>query len=122
VVSSQAKERARCRARNAVNDGSLSREPCECCGVTENVHGHHDDYSEPLDVRWLCPACHSAEHTRMREEDPTLSKVGRPANPEGSKQVLVVLTDPTLAKLDALAKKRGLNRSECVRDMIRRAR
>lgn len=48
--------------------------------------------------------------------------VGRPANPEGSKQVLVTLTVVTLAKLDALAEKRGVSRSKCLRDMIRRAK
>lgn len=28
------------------------------------VHAHHDDYSKPLDVWWLCRQCHAAEHTQ----------------------------------------------------------
>ena len=26
------------------------------------VTGHHDDYSEPLTVRWLCYSCHRLHH------------------------------------------------------------
>jgi hypothetical protein len=53
-------------AHNAVNhaikSGSMSRGPCEVCGTTEGVHGHHDDYERPLDVRWLCYEHHLSLH------------------------------------------------------------
>ena len=42
----------------AIQSGRLIRGPCEVCGVTEKVQGHHDDYSKPLVVRWLCFRCH----------------------------------------------------------------
>ncbi len=48
----------------AVNGGRLVR-PTECqvCGATSNrIHGHHDDYSKPLDVVWVCPLCHRRIH------------------------------------------------------------
>lgn len=38
---------------------------CECCGneiEKEKLHGHHDDYDSPLDVRWLCASCHNEWH------------------------------------------------------------
>jgi len=41
--------------------GELRHQPCERCGATP-VHAHHDDYTRPLDVRWLCPACHRLWH------------------------------------------------------------
>ena len=39
----------------------LFREPCEKCG-NDKTHAHHDDYLKPLNVRWLCAACHCAWH------------------------------------------------------------
>jgi hypothetical protein len=47
------KQRASYLARQAIKEGSLVRGPREVCGTTEKIHGHHDDYSKPLEVRWL---------------------------------------------------------------------
>lgn len=51
---------------NAVRDGILSKGPCDVCGA-KKVHAHHDNYAEPLKVRWLCPK-HYAEFHRNRYE------------------------------------------------------
>lgn len=40
----------------ARRNGSLKKKPCPC-GETK-VGGHHEDYSKPLDVDWLCTKCH----------------------------------------------------------------
>lgn len=45
----------------AVKSGRLIKQPCEVCGA-EETHAHHDDYNEPLNVRWLCPKCHNEWH------------------------------------------------------------
>lgn len=55
--------RARRSSFAAIKDGTLIRKPCEVCG-DEKVDGHHDDYSKPLDVRWLCRKHHILEHRR----------------------------------------------------------
>lgn len=47
---------------NAVRDGRIEKEPCEVCGATEKIHGHHTDYSKPFDVVWLCPIHHKEKH------------------------------------------------------------
>lgn len=49
--------------RRAVRIGEIVRpETCGQCGARGQIDAHHDDYSRPLDVRWLCKACHSREH------------------------------------------------------------
>lgn len=56
------KRQASLMVRQAVAAGTLTRGPCEVCGTTERIHGHHDDYSKPLSVRWLCSSHHSKWH------------------------------------------------------------
>lgn len=58
------KHNARSAVRDAIVSGRLERLPCEVCGAT--AEAHHDDYSRPLDVRWLCTDHHGAEHRRIR--------------------------------------------------------
>jgi len=55
------KRQANNMVNNAIRDGKLSKGSCECCGSTQ-VHGHHEDYAKPLEVNWLCAACHKWWH------------------------------------------------------------
>ena len=49
---------------NAFRSGELRRLPCEICG---NVgFAHHDNYSKPFDIRWLCRKHHAAFHRRVK--------------------------------------------------------
>jgi hypothetical protein len=57
------KVRARWELNNAIRKGLLTRLPCERCGDPKS-QGHHDDYSKPLDVHWMCRRCHWAEHRK----------------------------------------------------------
>jgi DNA-directed RNA polymerase subunit RPC12/RpoP len=52
---------ARAQVTSAIRAGRLVRQPCEVCGAVK-VDAHHDDYSRPLDVRWLCRAHHRQHH------------------------------------------------------------
>ena len=47
---------------NAINRGRLTKKPCAVCGSTERVEAHHEDYSRPLDVIFLCSVHHHAVH------------------------------------------------------------
>ena len=55
------KHRARESVKRAKKSGKLIPEPCLVCG-NKKVHAHHEDYSKPLDVKWLCAGCHHNEH------------------------------------------------------------
>ena len=62
------KRKAANAVNNAVRDGKLTRQDeCQECGSTRAVHGHHDDYAKPLEVRWLCAACHRQWHAENGE-------------------------------------------------------
>jgi hypothetical protein len=57
---------SRMRVIAAVRSGRLVRpERCEACGIDCYPDAHHEDYSKPLEVRWLCRPCHGL--TRRRE-------------------------------------------------------
>lgn len=53
---------------NAIRDGRLVRQPCEVCGA-EKTDAHHDDYSQPLAVRWLCRKHHGERHRKYEPVD-----------------------------------------------------
>lgn len=57
------REKLRCRrlSREAVSAGVILRQPCEVCG-SNNVQIHHDDYSQPMKVRWFCRKHHLEHH------------------------------------------------------------
>ena len=46
--------------------GWLKREPCAICGSPKS-EGHHDDYTKPLRVRWLCRLHHRQAHRGPRK-------------------------------------------------------
>ena len=56
---------ARWAVAKAIKKGILSRMPCEVCGKIE-VDAHHEDYSKPLDVKWLCRNHHAEHHAKAR--------------------------------------------------------
>lgn len=54
---------ARLIVGNAIRDRRLEKHfECSVCGSTTKIEGHHDDYTKPLEVRWLCESCHKDWH------------------------------------------------------------
>lgn len=52
--------------RVAIRQGKLKRGKCEQCGSLR-CDAHHDDYGQPLKVRWLCRRCHQRLHAKSRK-------------------------------------------------------
>lgn len=57
--------------KNAKRSGKARTQPeaCELCAIVmEVLEGHHEDYSKPLDVVYLCNACHNLVHEVHRQD------------------------------------------------------
>ena len=55
--------RARSLVGKRVQRGLLIRpDACMDCGSECRPQAHHDDYSKPLEIRWLCRDCHWKRH------------------------------------------------------------
>ncbi len=57
------KERAYNILLYAIKVGKIIRQSCSVCG-NRNSHGHHKNYSKPLDVIWLCLKHHRELHNQ----------------------------------------------------------
>lgn len=55
------KSNARAYANVYQNKGRFEKMPCSVCGA-EVAEKHHDDYSKPMEFKWLCRPCHLAHH------------------------------------------------------------
>lgn len=51
------KTKAHNSLHTALENGSIKKEFCSICG-NEDVEAHHEDYSKPLEVVWLCKKHH----------------------------------------------------------------
>ena len=49
----------------AIRTGKLERKPCIVCENPKS-QGHHQDYSKPLEVIWLCAKHHKAVHNNIK--------------------------------------------------------
>jgi hypothetical protein len=63
------RRRAGATVQTAIYNGSLIRRPCEVCGTKRQIDAHHDDYSKPLEVRWLCRHHHRLHHERESRKE-----------------------------------------------------
>lgn len=64
--NSPEKVTARLLLQSEVIKGNIKRKPCEVCGILP-TEGHHEDYSKPLEVRWLCKSHHMKLHHKLKK-------------------------------------------------------
>lgn len=60
------KAKARDFVKYAIWSGRIIRMPCEVC-FNPVSQAHHDNYNQPLKIRWLCVEHHSELHNRLRD-------------------------------------------------------
>lgn len=67
-LSDEQRLKANCRAYThmLVARGTLIRQPCEKCQNPDS-EAHHDDYSKPRVIKWLCRKCHLQYHSECRK-------------------------------------------------------
>jgi hypothetical protein len=58
---------ARYLVKRAIAKGIIVKQPCFICGETD-VQAHHEDYSKPLEVIFLCRNCHYKRHQVIKQE------------------------------------------------------
>lgn len=84
-------KRAHAAVVQAVRDGLLvAPDECEECSARPRrkangkraIEAHHDDYTKPLEVRWLCKPCHSVADRANRSRRPLHSGEGAGASDE----------------------------------------
>lgn len=65
----KAKYAARAYIRNHLRYGKITKpDICSRCKKLIRVEAHHEDYSKPLEVAWLCNICHKIIHGRIVDE------------------------------------------------------
>jgi hypothetical protein len=56
---------AHARVHYYVGTGTIVKPPrCSKCGADTPLKAHHNDYSKPLDIVWLCSFCHGETHLK----------------------------------------------------------
>ena len=86
------KHKAHYTVANAIKSGKLVKQPCEICGNTK-VQAHHDDYSKPLEIRWLCTKHHSKHHYPN-----AISKTRKIPRLESHKKFQPLIPNPLISK------------------------
>lgn len=69
VLNNIHKKKATTILGNAVRDKRITKKNCLICGNLK-THGHHDDYTRPLYIMWLCPLHHKLRHKTLETKCP----------------------------------------------------
>ena len=68
VAKHPLKHKCREAFHSAIRAGIIKRGCCEFCGSTR-TDGHHENYDEPYNVRWLCKRHHRMADRWRRERE-----------------------------------------------------
>jgi hypothetical protein len=95
----------------ALSSGRLEKPTrCERCDNKAELHGHHADYEQPLEVEWLCHWCHHAEHH---------PDIPRPLADRRKVRVQVNVTPELAVELQRAARARRMSKTELIESAVR---
>jgi hypothetical protein len=94
----------------AIRLGALAKQRCIRCGNPRAV-AHHEDYSKPLDVMWLCRKHHSARHRELGHF---------PRRPK-RQPIALALPPELIAEVDAMAAQQERSRAKMMEILLRGA-
>lgn len=65
-LSNEQRLKANCRSylNTYLKRGVINKQPCIICN-NMNTEAHHEDYTKPLDVKWMCRECHLSHHMKQ---------------------------------------------------------
>lgn len=124
------KVRARKALNHAVAAGTVVPRPCGRCGA-QKAQAHHEDYSKPLQVEWLCAKCHSVLHNQKHPLTKLCAVCGSEFTPHPTKRARAVTCSPDCRAARIAAAKRAnptrpswtkLNREQALQIRARLAR
>lgn len=68
------KNLCRWETRRLIARGEIAKQPCERCGE-QKAQAHHEDYSDPRLIHWLCVSCHLGQHGNERRKQRRAGKI-----------------------------------------------
>lgn len=69
------KYRVRQVTYRAIQTGKIKRQPCEVCSDPKS-QAHHEDYTKPLEITWLCRKHHDERHAELGRKNGPLQNAG----------------------------------------------
>jgi hypothetical protein len=90
---------------NALKKGIITKpDKCSTCGCISPLIAHHEDYSKPLSVLFVCKSCHKKRHIAINKARKSGDKISN----IDVVRVSLVLTIEEHCKIKKLAQKDGI--------------
>lgn len=103
VARNRDRKNAQLRVQYAIRRGYIKRQPCKVCGKP-NAHAHHEDYTKPLAIIWLCRKHHNEHHKLMSNTSTPIKDFLRKIGSKGGKKSAQHPDRPRLNKEAAIAR------------------
>jgi len=73
MITPTEKRNTRIKTEELIRKGKIKKQPCAVCG-SKKVQCHHNNYLDPMDVKWLCDEHHLEIHGKKKDNNPKSTK------------------------------------------------